>query len=155
MSSIKQLLPVFTTMFALTVAAADATATTINFTGTVTFGGTLATVGSNVTGSFSYDSDTPPWFTLPHEGFYSISAPSALVVNFSGHTVVADSLSIFVVNNFGGNIEDSFEVDGNAPTIDGILYPNGTFTFVLASAPGAYWRAYQHRIAVRPEPGGL
>jgi hypothetical protein len=111
----------------------------INFQlmGTITYGGTLATIGSPITGSFAYDTDALLVVSMGEYAAYEFNAPFGFSGNASGHTIATNRLSVSIWNNFGGNVEDMIEVSGSYPvTVDGISYPNGSFGFRLASRPG-------------------
>jgi hypothetical protein len=136
MSLKKGLTWIFPTVFSLMSGVANAASVTFDFSGEVTYGGSLSTIGSPVTGSFSYDTNAAPSISFGNFANYSFSAPFGISAAVNGHTVEASLLSVTVVNNFGGNVEDTFEVDASQLFVDGVSYPNGSFGFVLASEPG-------------------
>lgn len=111
------------------------------FVGTVTESLPMAPIGAKVIGHFSYDTSATPEMTLgdPSGQSYSSSSYSiarAMTVKVNGHTLVSASTHVDVVNNFGGNIEDSIGVFGSPMTLDGTLFSEGLFGIFLGSGPG-------------------
>lgn len=112
----------------------------INFqlTGTITYGGTLATIGSPITTSFSYNTDALPVVSTGELAVYQFNTPFEFSGNASGHTIVTNRLSVSIWNNMSGNAEDMIEIFGGYPVfVDGISYPNGSVGFRLASRTGS------------------
>ena len=115
---------------------ANAEVLTFHFKGTVTYGGTRATVGDEVTGHFCYDTDTDTRFRLADYANYAAPPECKMVVRVGTHKATSKQLSISIWNNFGGNVEDMIDIYGNTVTVDGVDYPNGTAGFRLATGPG-------------------
>lgn len=113
---------------------------TFSFTGSVIYSepSLNAPIDSFVSGSFSYDLNAPvtTFFSSPPSSYsnYYYSAPEALKVNFSSHTVTSDLLSYTLFDNFGGNVEDQFVLEAGAVKLDGI--DSGRFGLVLSSSYG-------------------
>jgi hypothetical protein len=126
---------------ALAAACLAAQAYELTFTGRVTYtDGSLSgvTVGGTVQGSFKGEN---PQAFVPFPGFPNIVVygfDSALVsVSVAGHTIASKGGEISILDNFGGNVEDHFEVFGAPITIDGVNFASGTVSFALASKPGS------------------
>ncbi|WP_457332315.1 hypothetical protein [Rhizobacter sp. P5_C2] len=116
--------------------AATAATFTFQFTGTVTYGaGVSVPVGTPITGSYSYDAKTEPAIHFKGSSSYQIPAPHIISATVAGHTITTERLTVTVVNNFKGNIEDSLTVMGESMVLDGTTFPEGVFGFVLSSAP--------------------
>lgn len=125
-------------VFLLASGVANAAVSNFQFTGTVTYGGDLAATGNQITGAFSYDTDALSSYTIGGHSSYSLPAPFGLSASVNGHSLVANNLHVDVWDNFGGNVEDMVDIYGGYPaSVDGNLYPNGSFGFRLASKPGA------------------
>jgi len=108
---------------------------TFHFKGTVTYGGTLASVGDEVTGHFCYDTDDPG-FRLNDYANYEAPPECKMVVRVGTHKATSNHLNISINNNFGGNVEDVIDIYGRTATVDGTEYPDGTVGFRLATGPG-------------------
>jgi hypothetical protein len=122
--------------------AASAEVITFQFTGTVTYSPYMAVPGTRITGTFAYDTDTEPVINRHRQGqtsaygYYEIPAPFQISAQVGGHTIVSTNLLVEVWNNQRSNVEDTVDVSGNMPVVDGTTYANGFFGFRLASAPG-------------------
>ena len=116
--------------------AASAATLTFQFTGTVTYtqDATLAPVGSQITGMFSYDEDTPAGITLP--GYAAYQLPSSMSATVNGRDITSDILNVEVFDNTGGNIEDMVSITGTTVMVDVMLYIDGSIGLSLASAAG-------------------
>lgn len=110
------------------------------FTGAVIYSdpSLIAPVDSLVSGSFSYDLNAPvtTFYNSPPStyGYFYYSAPEALKVSFSNHTITSDSLTYTLFDNFGGNVEDQFILDAGLVKLDGI--DSGGFSLSLSSSYG-------------------
>ena len=115
---------------------ASAQTLTFQFTGTVTYtqDETLAPVGSQITGTFSYDEDTPAGITLP--GYAAYQLPTSMSATVNGHDITSDALNVDVFDNTGGNIEDMVSIVGTTVMVDDALYVDGSIGLSLASAAG-------------------
>lgn len=108
------------------------------FTGKVVYGGTLAPVGAPVTGSFSYDTNTRPWYVIGSDAMYQIPAPHYIEVNVNGHQALANRLAARVSNNYGGNVEDVVTLSGSpGAMVDGEFLPEGGVGVYFSSGPGS------------------
>lgn len=117
---------------------ASAAELVFEFTGKVVYGGTLAPVGAPVTGTFSYDTKTRPWFAYGSDAHYQIEAPHYIEVRVDGHLAVSEPLSIRVSNDFGGNVEDVVNVSGGTGAmLDGEFMPQGGVGVYFSSGPGS------------------
>ena len=116
--------------------AASAQTLTFQFSGTVTYtqDETLAPVGSQITGTFSYDEDTPAGITLP--GYAAYQLPTSLSATVNGYDITSDILNVDVFDNTGGNIEDMVSIVGTTVMVDDALYVDGSIGLSLASAAG-------------------
>lgn len=132
-------------LWSLALAALTATAhaeiRAFTFTGTVTESLPMALAGSRLTGTFSYDIESVPYLQTgdpagPGSGDASYLAKGNLAMTVNGHSLTAATTVIYVVNNFGGNVEDAVSVFGETMTLDGTLFPEGTFGFYVGSGPG-------------------
>lgn len=133
---LRKYLAVVSVVISLVSGAASAANVTFKFTGTVTYGGTLAATGSRITGVYSYDTNTLPAFSYAGFANYVIPAPSVIVAEVEGHAIVANNLNVSVWDSYGGNVEDMVDVAGGPVLVDNQAYPNGSFGFRLASMPG-------------------
>lgn len=116
---------------------ANAEMLTFRFKGTVTHGGTLASVGDEVTGHFCYDTDSGiPGIRLNDYASYDVAPECKIVVRVGAHKATSKQLSVSIWNNFGGNVEDMIDVHGQTATLDGTEYPEGIVGFRLATGPG-------------------
>lgn len=125
-------------LFILTSGVTKAATINFEFTGTVTYGGSLATIGNLITGEFSYDTSALPFFQFGNTAAwnfaeYRFQPPFGISASFNGHTVTANDLNVKVTKNFGGNVEDSVNVIAFTPLVDGNLYPEGAIGFNLGS----------------------
>lgn len=134
--SLKKYIAAVSAVYALACGVANAAIVNFQFSGTITYGGTLAATGSPLTGAFSYDTNTVPSFSSGGYASYGFPAPFALSASVSGHTVGTSNLSVSIWDNFGGNVEDMVNVSSGPVSVDGVSYPNGSFGFQLASKPG-------------------
>lgn len=123
-------------VFLLASGVASAAVVNFQFSGTVTYGGTLAATGSQIVGMFSYETDTLPSTSFDGYASYGLPAPFTLSASVAGHTVVTNNLRVSIWDNFGGNVEDMVDISGGPVAVDGSSYPNGSFGFRLASKPG-------------------
>lgn len=107
------------------------------FTGTVT-AGPLAPVGSQISGYFSYDTDTVPLLGNAGESLaiYNSPAPARIEANVNGHVVTTQGARVSVYDDWNGNAEDMIEIANIAPSVDGEVLTNGSFGIRLASAHG-------------------
>jgi hypothetical protein len=124
-------------LFSLGSGVSSAAVVNFQFTGAVTYGGSLAAVGSQITGMFSYDAATLSSSSYGGFSGYTFPAPFGISANVGGHAVAANNLGISIWNNFGGNVEDMVDVAGGPVTVDGNSYADGSFGFRLASKPGS------------------
>lgn len=123
-------------------APAQAEVVTFEFRGKVTYSTYLAPVGTPVTGTFSYDTEAvprqpgKPQPQVPGSMHYGLPMGFEFRAQVGGHTIVSQTVSVRVGNDFGGNVEDSIDVDGEVPVIDGTTYALGALHIALASGPG-------------------
>lgn len=111
------------------------------FTGTVTESLPMALMGTKLTGTFTYDTLATPYYqggdqAGPGYGDAAYFAKGSLTMTVNGHTLSAVTPIIYVVNNFGGNVEDAISVSGEVFTLNGTLFPESNFGFYLGSGPG-------------------
>jgi hypothetical protein len=116
---------------------ANAEIVTFKFTGTVTYGGTLAIVGDEVTGIFSYDTKFQPRTSLQGYANYAIPAPFVISGSVGDHIIMAYNLQAAIWNNYNGNVEDMIQVSGGPVLVDNNIYSDGSFGLSLASKPGS------------------
>lgn len=120
-------------VFALSVSAETRT---FQFSGTVNYGSPMAVLpGTQVVGTFSYDTDTAPASPLDFVVTYLIPAPHAFTATVGPHTISAGSLNIGIINNTDGNAADALQILGQSPVLDGTTFPEGAFGLFLASGP--------------------
>lgn len=94
-------------------------------------------VGTLFEGTFTYDSALPGSVVVPGQVYYFGGPDSSITASIAGHQVRSTDLSILVVDDYGGNVEDFVHLYGTTPVVvDGIALPTGSFGFSLASAPG-------------------
>lgn len=121
----------------LFASTAGATTATFAFTGTVTYGGSLAAPGTPITGIFSYKTNSLPIIpsTIPsyHVDEYDFSAPHVISAEVGGHSIISPRFRVTVTNNFGGNVEDVVNITGMSVLVDDVTYPDGSFGFQLAT----------------------
>ncbi len=138
---IKKLIIIFfviTSVFC-TSAYANPNIVTFGFTGSVIFSDPSlnAPIDSPISGSFSYDLNAPitTFYNSPPTtySYYYYSAPEALSVNFSGHSVTSDLLTYTLFDNFSDNLEDQLILDAGLIKLDGI--DSGGLSIVLSSSP--------------------
>ena len=123
---------------ALFSGVANADIITFKFTGTVTYGGVLATVGDKITGLVSYDTNTLPLNDFTGYAYYKLPAPFVISASVGDHQIIANTPSVTVADNYGGNIEDSVTVSSGPVVVDNTtLYSNGSFGFHIASNAGS------------------
>ena len=137
--SLTKYLVLFLAVLLLTSGEVIATEVNFQFIGTVTYGGSLAAIGEQITGVFSYDTDTLPSQSYSHNDMshstYSFSS-QGISASVAGHKVTTNKLSVSITNNFGGNVEDSVDMSGGYPVfVDGVTYSNGSIGFNMASKP--------------------
>jgi hypothetical protein len=122
-------------LFPLGAGAADLV---FEFTGKVIFGGTLAPVDAPVTGTFSYDTRTTPWFETEDTAFYLLPAPHYIDVNVAGRQAIGAGVNASVTNDAGGNVEDVVNLySSGGAMLDGEFLPEGTVGVVFGSDPGS------------------
>jgi hypothetical protein len=125
---------VLTVLFPMSASAADRV---FEFTGKVIFGGALAPEGAKVTGSFSYDPSTRPWFKIGSDAHYSIPAPHYMELRVEGQQALGTNLVAYVSNDFGGNVEDVVNIGTSGGlTLNGTYLPEGSLSVMFASGPG-------------------
>lgn len=129
MKIISSLLAVYLSVGAV---AANAAIIDFQFGGTITYGGTLASVGDKIVGSFSYDSSvsyTDEDGVSPPTSYYSFNAPFGISATIGSHLIATSGLNIRVTDNFGGNVQDGFDLSAYSPLVDGHeLFGNFGFT---------------------------
>jgi hypothetical protein len=111
------------------------------FMGTVDQSSSMAAAGTKITGTFSYDTASKSVLTGKVSGsknsYASYTIQNAFSAKVNGHTISSESFNVDVVNNFGGNIEDSVVIVGTQITLDGTrLGEEASFGIDLATAPG-------------------
>ena len=116
--------------------AASADIITYQFTGTVSYGGTLASTGNTITGSFSYHTKSKPVISNPGYASYRFIQPFGMSASVNGHSLSTTNLGVDVVNNFGGNVEDMVDIFGGPIQVDSDSFPDGYFGLHLASKAG-------------------
>lgn len=109
-----------------------------NFKGTIGYSAALANVGDQIDGQFSYDTSYSTGSMLEAYGYASYNFPSnfSISANVNGHKISSHSLGVTVIDNFGGNIEDSVEIYGTQPNVDGEVLTDGYFGLLMASGAG-------------------
>lgn len=127
--------------FALSALALAAHAYEFDFTGRVTYtDGSLSGVtgGTLLQGHFSTEGGSNDYGTFNWDDMASYRFASGQVsANIGGHTIAANSPSIRIYDNLGGNVEDGFSMSSGYPIIvDGTTYLNGAFGFNLTTKPG-------------------
>jgi hypothetical protein len=137
--SSKKFLSLASALAMLFSGAASAEVITFDFTGTVTYANdpALATAGTPIHGTFSYDDKTKPVNDLK-VGFASYRFPplSFITATVGGHNISTDTLRVDLWNDFGGNVEDFLNIDGGPVHVDDATYQDGSFGLMLASGPG-------------------
>lgn len=119
----------------LLAGTASAQTITFQFSGLVTYGSPLGVPpGTAVVGTFTYDVDTPTGGQTKNYAYYQIQSPSAMTIKFGGHTVIADTLGIALMNNTKSNVGDLVDVNGASPVLDGTTLSSGDAGFRIASA---------------------
>lgn len=109
------------------------------FVGQVDQASPMAPAGSKVVGTFSYNPKAKPDMVYgePAGDAYGLAnyiMPSTIAAKVNGHTLNAAVTVVDVVNNFGGNVEDSVSVYSQSPMVlDGTPFPEGSFGFYLGS----------------------
>lgn len=94
-------------------------------------------VGTVFTGTFSYDTATTADYDFGGSANYTNLAPHQFTATVAGHQISSNGVSTYVVNNFGGNVEDGVTVSGGYPlSVDGGVFDNGSLGIVLYSGPG-------------------
>lgn len=128
---------------------ANAAELVFEFTGKVLYGGTFAPVGAPVTGSFSYDTKTDPWFEIGSDAFYLIPEPHYIEVSVAGHLAIGAGLNINVTDDAGGNAEDVVNIYSSGAMVDGVFAPQGTVGVVFGSGPGSTHALHDTRLPAR------
>lgn len=123
------------------VATAHAEVRHFRFSGTVDQSLPMAPAGAVITGTFSYDTDTEPYLTSgdrcgPGSGDASYVFQQSFSATVNGHTITSGPIYVYVVNNFGSNVEDFVGVYGQPMTLDGTSFPEGLIGLHLGSGPG-------------------
>lgn len=132
----RQLIGLALTACAMT---AHAQAREFQFIGTVDQGLPMAPAGSKVTGTFTYNVATKPEMLIGAPsgkayGYANYIVAHRITAKVNGHTLTSPVTVVDVVNNFGGNVEDSVSVYSQSPMeLDGTQFPEGSFGFYLAS----------------------
>jgi len=126
-------------LFGASVAHAEVR--TFKISGTVVQSTPTAPAGSKVIGTFSYDTSAQPSYTIGDSsgrgyGNSNYSLPAKFELKVNAHTISSDFFYVDVVNNFGGNVEDSVSAYGTPMTMDGTHFGQGSFGFYLATGPG-------------------
>lgn len=122
-------------LFALTFSAQ---AYEFQFTGRVTYSdGTLANVTNGTLLQGHFLAAGPANYSVPNGTTVYSFASGQVVANVAGHTISGSTPSISVIDGFGGNVEDGFNMNSGYPIIvNGASYANGDFGFKLATRPG-------------------
>lgn len=127
-------------MFALATCA-HAEILHFNFSATITYtDGSLAgvTQGDRFTGHFAYDALTPGDEYYPGFVNYFFGAGSAFNAQIGNHSINSHGTLIAgVTDNFGGNVEDVFNLDASQVSINGKELAGGYWGFQLASGAGS------------------
>lgn len=124
-------------LLSLVSGAAQAEVVKYQFTGTVTDGAPMAVLtGTQIVGTFAYDTDLPPELDSPVQATYRIPPPLSISANVGGHSISSGSLIIDVFSHMQSSVEDMMWITGIEVAIDGTYFPSGTLGLVLASAPG-------------------
>jgi hypothetical protein len=129
-------------VFALLSGAANSEVITFEFKGKVTYSTYLAPLGSEVAGTFAYDTDTAPGKKgnshdqVSGYEFYQIPAPFVMSAKLGNHTIEAGNLHVSVWNDYGGNVEDMVDISAAPVVVDGTTFAEGVFNIRLASGPG-------------------
>ena len=116
--------------------AAHAAIITFEFSGTVSaMGGTaLAAVGTPIKGTFTYDDQTKAVYVNKNlYASYELAETSFISATVDGHSITSERLMVSVVNNFGGNVQDMVDIDGDVLHVDEASYPAGGIGMRLAS----------------------
>ncbi len=123
--------------------SAAAEVLTFAFTGTVTdkrlpFAGLNPAIGAKVTGSFGYDTATPPLLQSdPKSATYRIDSPYSLRLEVNGIVVENDGFfNVSITDDLGGNVEDMVVISGY-PIVNGVRPPatGDSISLTLASGP--------------------
>lgn len=109
--------------------------------GHVTVATPTAPSGSPLTIRFSYDDDAAPEYVVGEPrgtgyGTANYQVTTAVEMRVNGHVMTAANASITVMNNGGGNVEDSISLYAYPMVLDGTSFAEGAFGFYLGSAPG-------------------
>jgi hypothetical protein len=92
------------------------------------------TIGTAVTGSFSYDTTFTVSPTAAFSADYQITGPYTLVANIAGTRIESSgSFAVTIVNNFNGNIEDQIVIGKQPVIVGGTQTADGVFSLDLAS----------------------
>lgn len=128
----------------LAILSLSAQAYEFDFTARVTYtDGSLSGVGSGTvfSGHFLGNAPVNDYAGLPDPFNTQLASYSfgsgGVTANIAGHSVSAQSPSIRLYDNMGGNVEDGFSMDsGYTMTVDGVTYDSGAFGFNLTTKPG-------------------
>lgn len=112
-----------------------------NFSATITYAdGSLTgvTQGDHFTGHFAYDALTQGYEYYPGFANYFFEAGSAFSAQIGNHSINSHGTLIAgVTDNFGGNVEDVFNLDAAQVSINGKELAGGYWGFQLASGVGS------------------
>ncbi|MGH6649173.1 cellulose binding domain-containing protein [Aquabacterium sp.] len=94
-------------------------------------------VGTVFTGTFSYDTATVADYDFGSSANYTNLAPHQFTATVAGHQISSNGVSTYVVDNFGGNVEDGVTISGGYPmSVDGGVFENGSLGLTVYSGPG-------------------
>jgi hypothetical protein len=120
--------------------AASAEVVTFSFSGTVSASTPMASAGSTITGSFSYETDhnprrkdLPPGYNHTYAD-YAFTAPFTMAGRVNGHAIETSGLTVAVFNNNGG--ADMVDLNAYPAIVDGTTFANGAFGLVLVTTSG-------------------
>lgn len=133
--SSKKYLSIISTALMLFSCAASADVITFKFVGTVN-GGNLASAGSQLIGTFSYDTKSKPVNSSKGNAGYRFADPYVMSATVEGHTVSTNGLGVDIADDLGGNVEDLVDIFGVSIQVDGDSYQDGYFGMRLGSGPG-------------------
>lgn len=107
------------------------------FTGTVTSSTYVAQPGEEVTGTFSYDTGSPPVSTCFNNSCTYYDPNGSMTMKIGGHQMSASATHVEVLNDQGiTGYEDVVRVTGSPAVIDGTSYPTGfMMLWMVASKP--------------------
>ncbi|MCC2632971.1 MAG: hypothetical protein K0S48_857 [Ramlibacter sp.] len=115
--------------------AASADVVTYQFTGTLTYAAYMAPVGSQIIGTFSYDTHAQPYSrTLPYAAHYQLPETLGLDARVGAHRISGHQVQVMIANDRSPRWKvDAFVYGSAAPVVDGTTYPNGSFSIVLVT----------------------